>query len=400
MILSICILTYNRAQYLNELLLSIIDSAILDTPKVELIILDNGSTDDTKDVLNKFSRTLEIQIITKEQNMLGGQTYLELFSHSKAEWILCPGDDDILVPKALKSAIEVISMLEDHISLAAFEASVVDKSGIRKIGSLIPPSIRERERILAELMYKNIYAFPATFFRRRIIDQNKAPKSIVTFDWWLWISGITDGDVHIENLQIVKYRQHEAQEQNSYLKDMWLWDRVLSFLFLINESTINDWLHQSSRESIVQFVHLLSLQFEQKESLSHSDRLLTVLILIKCLNLHKNTHDLIQPKLVKLGVDPRLIGVLEGTIVTERDFLNALLRLNPSYENQRQDNLEFSNAKKLRIHQEFLAELTAKREIEKASEVSTFEWRVLRCMRRLKRLQWLRSVAFLVFRKH
>ena len=54
-VLSICVLTYNRPAFLVELLNSIValDKSWLD--KIEIIVIDNGSTDDTWKTLNEYS---------------------------------------------------------------------------------------------------------------------------------------------------------------------------------------------------------------------------------------------------------------------------------------------------------------------------------------------------------
>ena len=53
MCLSIIIPTYNRASMLSDLLDSI---CALKLPDVEIIVIDDGSTDDTESVFNRFAR--------------------------------------------------------------------------------------------------------------------------------------------------------------------------------------------------------------------------------------------------------------------------------------------------------------------------------------------------------
>lgn len=53
-LLSICIPTYNRAEYLVESIESIIHQAEFKNKQVEIIIADNASTDNTKDVVKQY----------------------------------------------------------------------------------------------------------------------------------------------------------------------------------------------------------------------------------------------------------------------------------------------------------------------------------------------------------
>ena len=54
-VLSICVLTYNRPDFLVELLSSIftLEKSWLD--QIEIIVIDNGSTDDTWKTIEKYS---------------------------------------------------------------------------------------------------------------------------------------------------------------------------------------------------------------------------------------------------------------------------------------------------------------------------------------------------------
>jgi glycosyltransferase involved in cell wall biosynthesis len=50
-LVSIVIPAYNHAGYLDEAIQSILDQ---DYPRVELIVLDDGSTDKTREILEKY----------------------------------------------------------------------------------------------------------------------------------------------------------------------------------------------------------------------------------------------------------------------------------------------------------------------------------------------------------
>lgn len=58
-ILSICIPTYNRAEYLDKNLQSIMEQ-IKDTDEVEVIVSDDTSTDNTEQIVNKYTATNKV----------------------------------------------------------------------------------------------------------------------------------------------------------------------------------------------------------------------------------------------------------------------------------------------------------------------------------------------------
>jgi len=88
-LLSICIITYNRANNLNETLHSIVSQDIFnETEHIEIIVLDNGSTDGTSKTIQKFTTKYgqKIRPFRNEVNIL--PLNLEnLFSHASGMFI-------------------------------------------------------------------------------------------------------------------------------------------------------------------------------------------------------------------------------------------------------------------------------------------------------------------------
>lgn len=100
---SIIVPTFNRAQYLGECL----DSLLAQRVSVgEIIVVNDGSTDGTRDVLGLYGD--RIKVVNKEEN--GGKaSALNLgLSIARGEWIWIFDDDDIAFPDALERHLEAI----------------------------------------------------------------------------------------------------------------------------------------------------------------------------------------------------------------------------------------------------------------------------------------------------
>ncbi|MFE8101379.1 glycosyltransferase [Brenneria goodwinii] len=94
--MSFVILTWNRSKML-ELCLTKLHAAIKNKNNCEIIILDNASTDNTKDIINEFQREkndISIKTIFNKRNT-GLNGYITLFSKADAEYIV-EVDDDVL----------------------------------------------------------------------------------------------------------------------------------------------------------------------------------------------------------------------------------------------------------------------------------------------------------------
>jgi glycosyltransferase involved in cell wall biosynthesis len=100
-LLSICILTYNRPKYLVELLNSVfaLNKTYLD--QVEIIVIDNGSTDETWKTIQKYDTNTNFISERFPVNLRGSASYLELIKRAKGDFLLFPGDDDVFKSKTL-----------------------------------------------------------------------------------------------------------------------------------------------------------------------------------------------------------------------------------------------------------------------------------------------------------
>ncbi|WP_147436169.1 glycosyltransferase family 2 protein, partial [Brenneria salicis] len=88
--------TWNRSKML-KLCLNRLHTAIKNKDECEIIILDNASTDNTKDVINEFQKEkkgINIKTIFSRKNT-GLNGYKKLFSKAKATYIV-EVDDDVL----------------------------------------------------------------------------------------------------------------------------------------------------------------------------------------------------------------------------------------------------------------------------------------------------------------
>ena len=108
MILSICIPTYNRAANLLNCLNSILISKRKTNLKFEICISDNASNYNVKKIIKRFKKKLNIRLNRNKKNLGYAVNLLKSVSMAKGEFAWCIGDDDLLVPKALKKINSLI----------------------------------------------------------------------------------------------------------------------------------------------------------------------------------------------------------------------------------------------------------------------------------------------------
>ena len=109
MLLSICIPNFNRANCLDNCLNSIVISKKNSNLKFEVCISDNNSSDNIENVINSYKSKLNINFKKNKRNVGLGKNILNVVSMAKGEFVWILGNDDLIVPKALKSLEKLFS---------------------------------------------------------------------------------------------------------------------------------------------------------------------------------------------------------------------------------------------------------------------------------------------------
>jgi glycosyltransferase involved in cell wall biosynthesis len=120
--LSICIATYNRAEYIGETLESIVPQI---TDEVEIVIVDGASTDNTSDVVKRYVEVCK-QINYIRLPSKGGidQDFCKTVEYAKGEYCWLFPDDDLLEPGAINA---VLKEIVKGYSLIVVNARVMNK---------------------------------------------------------------------------------------------------------------------------------------------------------------------------------------------------------------------------------------------------------------------------------
>lgn len=105
---SIVICTYNRSLYLKNCLIGIENSFLVNFP-VEVIVVDNNSTDDTKAIVENFIGNLDLKYYCEVRQGLSFARNLG-FSVAKGNWIIYLDDDGIPFENFLVRIVEVKGM--------------------------------------------------------------------------------------------------------------------------------------------------------------------------------------------------------------------------------------------------------------------------------------------------
>ena len=111
-LLTVAIPTFNRAWCLRELLSLLVDQ-VKDEPRIELIISDNASPDDTPSLVQDFvARGMPARYIRNTQNIGPDANFLQCFEQARGKYVWLISDDDLIVPGALKKILNYCEAAE------------------------------------------------------------------------------------------------------------------------------------------------------------------------------------------------------------------------------------------------------------------------------------------------
>lgn len=108
---SVILYSYNHGRWIEQAVESVLQQTFGDW---ELIVSDNGSTDQTTDILRRYaSRDRRIRLLLHPDNVLTGARWNEAIKMARGEFISQLHSDDYYLPRKLERQLECFSRLGD-----------------------------------------------------------------------------------------------------------------------------------------------------------------------------------------------------------------------------------------------------------------------------------------------
>lgn len=106
-VVSIIIPNYNKGKFVSETLKSAINQSFVD---LEVIVVDDGSTDDSIEVIGEFCKEYEnIKLIERNRQPKGGSTCRNIgLDNSKGEFIMFLDSDDLITTSCITDRLKYI----------------------------------------------------------------------------------------------------------------------------------------------------------------------------------------------------------------------------------------------------------------------------------------------------
>ncbi|GAA1710332.1 hypothetical protein GCM10009809_03340 [Isoptericola hypogeus] len=162
---TVVIPAYNVSRYVEESVRSVF-AQTLTAERIEIVVVDDGSTDDTLEVLGGLAtQHPRMQVITQENSGSASRPRNVALDHATGTYVFCLDADDLLTPHAL----------ERLVGAAESTGSDVVLGRMRGLGGRGAPTITFRRTVLdADLVEDHLFhaMTPHKLFRRTHLEQH------------------------------------------------------------------------------------------------------------------------------------------------------------------------------------------------------------------------------------
>lgn len=227
--IDIVMATYNGEKYISEQLDSIVNSECFNDYIKNLIIVDDGSTDNTINIISNYCAKYENIIFTPcgERKLGAAKNFEKGILLSNAPYVMLCDQDDIWLPSKISKSFEKIVGLERRDgnvpSLVFSDVSVVN-SGLNVIyDSFFDLYNIDKLPSIEFLCFNNIAPGCTMILNRKLIDiAFPMPENVIMHDWWLLLYALFCGKVDTLYEQTMLYRQHGNNavgvKKNSFIR--------------------------------------------------------------------------------------------------------------------------------------------------------------------------------------
>jgi len=208
-LVSVVIPVYNSERYLEECLNSVISQTY---QNIEIITIDDGSTDSSLEILKKYSD--KVHVFSQKNNGLASALNLGI-SKMKSRWFKWFSPDDVMYPYTIESLVDEAKNNPSNTILYS-NWEIIDEKG-KKLREFQESNYNELSdfeyniRLLdGQQINVNTTLIPSYLFEKGTIRDLDDPVAI-DYDFFLCSALLYDTKFHLISKPLIKYRIHSDQ---------------------------------------------------------------------------------------------------------------------------------------------------------------------------------------------
>ena len=197
--ISVCLACYNGGKFIAKQIESILASSKVS----ELLVSDDGSTDNTCEVLASITDS-RMKVLSGPRH--GAASNFEfLLGRASGEVIFLSDQDDVWLPGKVDVTLQAL----ERADLVVSDCSVVDSELRVIVGSFF--QARGSGPGLLKNLWKNTFLGCCMAFRRQVLSYVLPfPGNLPMHDWWIGLMASRKGRVLFLDEVLTLYRRHDA----------------------------------------------------------------------------------------------------------------------------------------------------------------------------------------------
>ena len=202
-LISIALTTYNGEKYLPQLLDSIYAQSY---KNIEVIACDDGSTDNTPQILKEYHQKFGLKYYVNEKNIGFVKNFEKALTLCTGDFIALADQDDIWLENKLERLINEIGenlLIHSDAYIIDSNETILSDSYTKYAKKLIKMSDP------IEFFFHNSVTGCTSLISKELLNYSLPfPNNCLSHDWWLAIVAIKLNGVKYLNIPLIKYRQH------------------------------------------------------------------------------------------------------------------------------------------------------------------------------------------------
>ncbi len=170
-LVSVCITSLNYAQYINDAITSVLTQSY---PNIEVVVSDNGSSDDTFEVLAAYRKDPRVKVYVNDTQLSMVENHNAAIRHARGEYIVVLSADDILLPNHIATLVSRIFDPADPVDIAMGHATYLD-ADLQPLGNpyaqgVLPLNYSRRDEF-ASMVFCYAHMYPAKMIPKAIYEE-------------------------------------------------------------------------------------------------------------------------------------------------------------------------------------------------------------------------------------
>ncbi len=236
-LVTIAIPTFNRASLLKDC----VRSALSQTYEhFEVLVSDNASTDETRELLNGFSDE-RLRVIRQETNIGLLPNWNACLVAAKGDYIIIVCDDDRIAPWLLERCVGIIKdplQIPIVVALSNLHSGSLNKTFPARASRSLETGIQDGTKVLTEYLTDAITVTMCSVMMRTELlrERGGLPLNLpYTADVATWAPLLLLGKAGFVNEPCATFRYHSASETarlsvEQLLRDGWMTGNLISYL--------------------------------------------------------------------------------------------------------------------------------------------------------------------------